>query len=70
MNKSLGVQLPDSDSVNLGSNPGSPAIRKACVTGASSSFGQSEHSAKQEQRAYIGRANVGTVLPSPYKGGW
>lgn len=61
MNNYLGVQLSDSDSVNLGSNPGSPATRKALEIGTSRDFGQSEHSAQVEHSAHIGRTRTGTV---------
>lgn len=53
---------PSSDSVNLGSNPSSPAIAKADIYGVSCNFDDLEKSDIPEQIAYAGRTRTGTIV--------
>jgi len=57
----------DSDSVNLGSNPSSPATTKAHEIGTSGDFGPVERAAKSEQNAYTGCTEPGTDIPTEPK---
>jgi hypothetical protein len=52
-----------SDSVNLGSNPSSPATGNADVSGISRAPATAERSAQPEQTADTGRTETGTAHP-------
>jgi hypothetical protein len=57
----IGDETVNSDSVNLGSNPSSPATQKAHETGTSDDFRPVERDAKSEQNGYGRSTEPGTV---------
>ena len=56
------IKQADSDSVNLGSNPSSPASTYAHKTGLCRGHVALEQSEKSERTAHIGRTPVGTLM--------
>jgi hypothetical protein len=56
------TETASSDSVNLGSNPSSPATRTADVSGVSHAPGGAEKSEQSEQTAHTGRTETGTAF--------
>ncbi|MCA1831255.1 MAG: hypothetical protein LC750_00645, partial [Actinobacteria bacterium] len=59
----------NSDSVDLGSNPGSPATTNADVSGVSRNLSEPEKSEIPEQTAHAGRTLPGTATDCPSCGG-
>jgi hypothetical protein len=57
----IGDETVNSDSVNLGSNPSSPATTNPHETGTSDDFGLVERAAKSEQNGYAGCTEPGTA---------
>lgn len=58
----------DSDSVNLGSNPGPPATTNTDVSCISEALTGAEQSERTERTAHIGRTEVGTArVPARYR---
>jgi hypothetical protein len=55
------LRQADSDSVNLGSNPSSPASTSAYISTVTCLFRTLERSETWERKAHVGRTEVGTV---------
>lgn len=59
--------VPSSDSVNLGSNPSSPANENARVSGITRSLSGSDKPEIAEQTAHADRTKVGTVVAAQWQ---